>query len=196
MKTVLAILLLLCASQAFAYPCPSDMETNKTKRNLYSWISRFKGTHGLSGCAIEITACNPTEARSDSQVLAEVYVVDRRRREAYLPVTIAESTNTKIHTTSHPYRKALYYVKSDYFYEPELGRTETYQLDLLLDEKTTRLESLDLGTYSTNKALHGEDGNQSRWWTCGKRFEEEREEQYEREHMWDWLKDLFRRHNG
>ncbi len=173
MRIAFLVLMFLAGTQALAYPCPADLEAVKAKRLLHNWVSQFKGQHVIAGCKVEFTACNPLEPRGDGQMLAELYIVDYRRREAYLPLIIVPSGNPKVRTSLEAYPKSLFYIKWDYFYEKEFGETETYRLDIRLTEKGNAIESIDLGTYSTNKALDLPGGTQSRWYNCGKTFEED-----------------------
>ncbi len=170
MRGVLVLILLLHAP-AWSYPCPADLESTKNKKVLHDWLMRLKGHRMIEGCQIEITACNPEEPRSNGQTLGELFLIDNRSREVYLPLTIAEPKDSKIRTSLEAYPKSFFYIKWDYYYEEEFGRTETYRLDIRMTKDGQGMRSLDLGTYSTNKALNGSDGNQSRWYNCGESFE-------------------------
>lgn len=170
MRSLLIFCLLLITTKAFAYPCPVDLEQVPNKINLHQWLNRFVGIQDLPGCKLEIRTCDPQEERSDVQVLAEIYIVDAQNREVYLPIIVASADNQKIDTEIEIYSRNLYYLKRDKFYEEELGRTETYRLGINLNRDQSLIQSLDLGTYSTNKALRNRpDGNQSVWYNCGSR---------------------------
>lgn len=170
MRTLLiACLLLITNHKAFAYPCPTDLERVPNKINLHQWLNRFVGIHEIPGCKLEIRTCDPQEEREDTQLLAEIYIVDSQNREVYLPLIAIAADNQKIDTEIEIYSRNLYYLKRDKFYEAELGRTETYRLGIVLSRDQSIIKSLDLGTYSTNKALRGRpDGNQSVWYNCGR----------------------------
>lgn len=168
MRSLLIACLLLLNIKAFAYPCPVDLERVPNKINLHRWLSRFVGIHEMPGCKLEIRTCDPQEERKDNQLLAEIYIVDAQNREVYLPMIATSVDNQKIDTEIEIYSRNLYYLKHDKFYESELGRTETYRLGITLNRDQSMIKSLDLGTYSTNKALRGRpDGNQSVWYNCG-----------------------------
>lgn len=166
---VFLILSLQCGL-AWGYPCPRDLETSKDKKTLHDWLVRLRGHRMIEGCKIEVTACDATEPRSDSQILGEIYVVDFRNREAYLPLLIADRKNEKIQTQLKAYPNSFFYIKWDYYYENELGQTETYRLDIRMTRDGRGVRSLDLGTYSTNKALNQPNGNRSRWYNCGESY--------------------------
>ncbi len=163
-------ILLMINSQASAYPCPADLEQVANKLTLHNWISRFVGIHSLPGCTLEIRACDRQEPRSENQLLAEIYIVDSQNREVYLPMIVVPIQNPKIDTEMEIYSKNFYYLKRDKFYESEFGRTETYRLGISLNRDSSAIKTLDLGTYSTYKALRNRpDGNQSVWYNCGLR---------------------------
>lgn len=169
MSRIFAVSVFLFGSLAWGYPCPRDMENVRTKSTLYNWLAALRGLRMVEGCKIEITTCNPSEPRTDSQILGEVYVVetDGHQREAYLPLIIAAPNNPKIQTRLESFTRRFHYTKWDYFYEPMEGQTETYRLDVRMTADGLGMHSLDLGVYATNKATNSPDGNQSRWYNCG-----------------------------
>lgn len=172
LKWAIALLtLILQCGPAWSYPCPTDLESHREKKALHEWLIRLRGHRMIEGCKIEITACDPSEARTESQILGEVYVVDFRNREAYLPMTIADTANPKIRTQLKAYPNSFFYTKWDYYYESQFGRTETYRLDIRMTRDGRGVRSLALGTYSTYKALNHPNGNQSRWYNCGESYE-------------------------
>lgn len=164
------MILLLTNLQASGYPCSADLEQTSSKLALHNWISRFVGIHHIPGCTVEIRTCDPQEPRTDNQLIAEIYIVDSTSREVYLPIITVPTNNPKLDTEIEIHSKNLYYLKRDRFFESELGRTETYRLEISLNRDRSQIKAVDLGTYSTHKALRGRpDGNQSVWYNCGVR---------------------------
>jgi hypothetical protein len=133
---------------------------------LYSWLSRFKGQFDMPGCHVEIVACDPSSL-DDNSLIGEVYIVGTDKREAYIPVAYIKTQPAELKTVVDASKRIVNYIKVDRYYEPEFGKTEIAQLELRVDQKTGALRRLDIGTYSTNKALHQPNGNQSRWYNCG-----------------------------
>lgn len=170
LSTFILTVILLINAQTWAYSCPTDLEQTPTKLNLHNWLNRFVGIRQLRGCTLEIRVCDPLEPRTENQMLAEIYIMDSQNREVYLPLIIVSSDNSKMDTELEIYSKTLFYLKRDKFYESEFGRTETYRFEISLDRDGSTIKSLDIGVYSTNKALRNRpDGNQSVWYNCGVR---------------------------
>jgi hypothetical protein len=147
---------LLFSSVAGAYTCPPSMTDKQSK--LQQWLEPWRGVHEMPGCRVEITVCAPGGEEDTGAVLAEVYVTDDKGREAYLPLTYADSA--KIETRARYYPRTLNYLKRDKFREEEYGRTETSRLEITLARDRSGIKSLDLGLYATNKPL--------RWFNCGR----------------------------
>ena len=165
MSRYLILLFLLTPLNLWAYACPSALEAKPESVEIYSWLERFQGQQTVGRCTVEITACDINIERTAGGILGEIYVVDENKREAYLPILWSER-NSRIQTELEAGNKYLHYVKYDYFFEPEYGRTESYRLELRLNSKGNALGELNLGTYATRKKLHSPDGNQSRWYNC------------------------------
>lgn len=146
---------LLFSSVAAAYTCPPAMTERQAK--LQRWLEPWRGVHEFNGCRAEITVCEPGQEEGAGTVLAEVYVTDDKRREAYLPLTAADTE--KIETRASYYPRTLNYLKRDKFKEEEYGRTETTRLEITLMRDRSAIKTLDLGLYATNKPL--------RWFNCG-----------------------------
>lgn len=160
-------LLIIYGSHGAAYSCPADFDVDQRKKVFHDWIGRFKGRFSLKGCQVEITVCDPKMARTEGSMIGEIFLVDRRGREAYLPLHLVSKGNPKIRTSLQAHPKTLYYLKYDYFYEEELGQTEGYQLDLRLEPGTGEIKDIDLGIYASHKKLKRPDGTKSRWYNCG-----------------------------
>jgi len=150
----------------YAYPCPSVVSQDENAKALHDWLVRFKGQFDMPGCHVEILACDAS-VTDDHSLIGEVYIIDADKREAYVPVAYVKSQPAKLKTVVDASRRIINYIKVDRYYEPEFGDTEIAQLELRVDQKTGQLRRLDIGTYSTNKALHQPNGNQSRWYNCG-----------------------------
>lgn len=163
---ILLSLVVLFAHVAQAYPCPSSVSRDADAKLLHDWLMRFAGKFQMPGCQVEILACDEDQI-DDNSLIGEVYVIDQKKREAYIPVVYVKSQPAKLKTMVDASKRIIDYIEVDRFYEPEFGKTELYQLELRSDKKTGKLRRLDIGTYSTNKALHQTNGNQSRWYNCG-----------------------------
>lgn len=169
MKILICLLVSVICGTSWAYSCPEDFETNKKKKAFHSWLQRFEGHLSMKGCEIEITLCNPNEGGDQHSMIGEIYVVDSHDREVYLPLNLVEKGNPKIRTSLEAHPRTLFYIKYDYYFEEEYGKTESYRLDIRLERKTGQIKSIDLGTYSTKKKVKSENGNESRWYNCGTR---------------------------
>lgn len=164
MNKLLMLTLMLLSLRCFAYPCPVDVESNAKAKAIRGWMSELQGKQNLKNCYLEITVCDPAEA-GESPVIGEVYIVDEDKREGYLPLTVATLGDEKMKTKLDASSFAFYYIKYDYYFEEEFGRTEASRLDIHLDEHRL-LRSIDLGLYATRKKIHSPDGNESRWYSC------------------------------
>lgn len=167
MKILIWLMLSIYGLNSWAYSCPADVNTNPNAKAVFAWMSRFQGKQNMRGCYVEITVCDPNEAHEGGAVIGEIYIVDDKQREAYLPLTTVNGEAGKIKTSIEAYNKNFYYIKFDYYFEPEFGRSEAYRLDLHLDPSGQYLKSLALGTYATRKKIHSPSGNRSRWYNCG-----------------------------
>ena len=165
MNRFFLFLIVFAPLQVWAYPCPMDFEKNSESFKIFSWLEHFQGQQAIGRCTVGITACDAKAERTVSGILGEIYVIDEDKREAYLPVLWAEN-NPRLQTELEVGSKYLHYVKYDYFFEEEYGRTEAYRLELRLNARGDGLAGLDLGTYATRKKLHSPDGNESRWYNC------------------------------
>lgn len=159
MKTWFYLGLYFFTGSAWAYHCPTEMTAQQEE--LRKWFEPLRGTYEIRNCRVEITVCAPESGEEANPIVAEVYIVDHRGREAYLPLNLADSQ--KISARAEFYRRTLFYIKRDKYYETEFGRTETSRLQIVLDENG--IKSLDLGMYATNKRLRGPSA--SRWYNCG-----------------------------
>lgn len=168
MRYFVLCLMMFVEVQAWAYPCPATFRQDPQAQETVQWLSRFGGQTDFPNCHIEITTCDPGELGPEQAPLAELYIVDAKGREAYLPISLVAEGTPKIETSIRLRERSLYYIKKDRFEEPEFGRTEAYRLEIRTEPKDLQvLRGLDLGTYSTNKKIHTPDGNQSRWYNCG-----------------------------
>src|SRR5665213_2012021 len=97
MNKLLICILLFSGQMALAYPCPPNYAQQADMQKLQGWLARFQGQFEMKGCQVEITACDPTQSGGDS-LLGEVYLVDRNKREVYLPLLLVPDGNPKIKT--------------------------------------------------------------------------------------------------
>jgi len=167
MGKVIYVVLLLSSSLARAYPCPEIIKTDGRAERLRNWAERWQGVHAIGACRVEITACTAAEGAGSGAVIGELLVTDGAGREAYLPLSVIEPDSRFGRTRLRFYADRLSYLKYDYLFEEEFGRTEAYRLDVRVTADGAALRRLDLGTYATRKKLHGPGENQSRWYNCG-----------------------------
>lgn len=158
MKALLGIFFLWSCT-ASAYNCPAGMTADQEK--LRRWLHPWGGTHELQNCRVEVTVCTAGPTDDDTQIVAEVFIIDAKGREAYVPISLAQSE--KIEAQADFYPRTMFYLKRDKYYETQNGRTETSRLEITLNKKG--IESLDLGVYATKKRLRGP--SKSRWYNCG-----------------------------
>ncbi len=166
MKHLAIAAMILWVGSAWAYSCPKDLQNTRRAVELHHWLNHFQGRLQVGGCQIEITACDLSAEPGISSMIGEIYIVDKRGREAYLPLSYIPPGSREGETHIQFFKQRLVYLKRDKLYEEEYGRTEVYRLDMRVSPDYTRIVKLDLGTYATNKKLNMPNGNQSRWYNC------------------------------
>lgn len=166
MGKLIVFALTLYSGLASAYPCPGVVQAEPQAGQLQAWMARWQGRMQVGECQVEITACDLNQGAGSSSTIGEIYIVDKEGREAYLPLSWIGAGHSEGKTQLEMYEKRLSYVKYDYVFEDEYGRTEAYRLDMRVNLDTGSIRTIDLGTYATRKKLHMPDGNQSRWYNC------------------------------
>jgi hypothetical protein len=158
-KNIFVLTFILWNYSALAYNCPTDLTPDQEA--LRKWLHPWGGVHEIQNCRVEITVCAKGKVEDHSQVVAEIYIVDAKGREAFVPLTL--NLSEKIEARANFYPQTMYYLNRDKYFEEESGRTETTRLEMVVHK--AGILSLDVGQYATNKRLSGPSA--SRWFNCG-----------------------------
>lgn len=169
MRTIICLIVLLISPYLFSYPCPKSVEKVKEAQAAHDFLEKFKGQYQLGACQVEITTCSWDEESNQETPVAEVFLLDQYNRETYISLEFPIQESPLLNTKTQWNKRLLNYKKKDRHYEDHLGRTEHYQLEILTDwDDTTKINSLHLGSYSTNNQLNQTNGNDSIWSICEK----------------------------
>jgi hypothetical protein len=162
------IKLLLLTIYTWSYYCPQSVYTNKKASKAHDYLRMVEKDLQFSNCEVEIALCEKSESEvsPDSTPVAEIYIVDDKGREAYLPMTFEGSwfrNRLKVVVND----TTLHYRIRDRNYEPELGRTEFYRFEMRkVWGSFYDVEAVELGLYATNTQLNQSNGNDSHWFVC------------------------------
>lgn len=161
------VLPFLFSFQAYAYNCPSYLESHPDAQKAYEWLLRFEGTRELAGCHLEIVVCDPSATPKHYSPLAEVYIKTPEGRDVYLAVDFTDSDEITSELITNS--RTFHYLKRDRYYETVEGRTEVWRLEIrtLWGDKS-ELDLAELGVYTTNRQLNQANGNDSRWYVCNR----------------------------
>lgn len=167
MKTIIFILISVLSFKTMAYGCPAYTESSPQVLKTLNFIKPHAGVFQLGRCRVEIVTCNGSEDVETSTPLAEIYIQEDSGREVYTTITYPVAKSKQFFTKTKIGKRILHFEKTDKMYEDEFGRTEVSRLELIVDPSDSSiLKRIELGIYSTNKALNSLNGNKSEWFIC------------------------------
>jgi len=171
-KTLCSLMLIFISAQAQSYQCPAYLQDNPEASVAHEWAQRFQGAFQLGGCHIEITACEQSHEPGLGSPVGEVFIETKNGRQAYVSLRFPASINKLQSADFKAFSRAIWYQKTDLNYEDQDGRTEVWRLEIQNKiGHASLLDLIELGVYSTNKALGQKSGNDSRWYVCKRQNE-------------------------
>lgn len=165
MRTFLFLFLWSLSLQAMAYSCPNYLKENSKALKVLDFIKSRQGQFTLGSCQVEIITCEEWEETNTLTPVAEILIIDRLGREAYMVLNYPQKETSFFSTKTQLNKKMLHYEKVDKLYEQEFGRTEATRFEMILDSDG-KFKKIELGLYSTYKKLNQANGNDSMWIVC------------------------------
>lgn len=173
--TTVALLSILWTTSAFAdfAACPAAIMADPARARAVEFLRSVSGAYTLGRCSVELHVCAadgapaPDTDRPDS-IVGDLYVTDRYGQSFYLPFDLSPVNTAKTTKIVLNGRRMVHYESIERLADPVNGRTEAYRLEIVKSDDLTRVESLDLGVFTSTlkRRYPGLPEKKSYWVNC------------------------------
>ncbi|MNL00509.1 hypothetical protein D3C87_1209440 [compost metagenome] len=173
MKASVALTLLLSTTaHAGLGNCPAHAVQNKDAMRMIHYLQEMQGRYQLGSCYIELQVCNPVaeEAESNTSVIADMVVVDKKGFERYIPFYVPEFKQNKSSQIHLQNARMLHYRFNDHNYDSSSGADERWMIEFVKTSDLQKLKYLEVG-YSSETQREQEINK--KWIICGTEREHE-----------------------
>lgn len=191
LKSVLLISLLVIGQISFASlgPCSKKLYQNSKAINAIQYLQNYEGKFSLGSCSVEIQVCDSSnkEVEGTGSMAADMLIIDKDGFQRYIPFFVLETNTNWSKEKIFQDNKALVYRFKDKNFDPETGKDELWDIEIIKKDDSKNLDYIEIGYSSESERKN--DTNK-KWIACGT----EREE-YLRTHpykhylksIWWWL---------
>jgi len=152
----------------WAYYCPESVYTDQRASEVHDYLSEVDQALFFNNCEVEILLCDKSDVEfsEKSAPVAEIFILDDKGREAYLPIVFdVDDIRQRVKLILN--KITFHYQRKDTNYEDQLGRTENYRFEMRKEAGSAGgVEIVELGIYATYTQLNQSNGNDSHWFVC------------------------------
>lgn len=173
MRAFVVISLLLSATaQADLGNCPAHALKSKESVQMIQFLQQMQGRYQLGSCYVELQVCKPVveETESNTSVIADMVVVDKKGFERYIPFFVPEFRQSKSSQIQLQNSRMLHYRFFDRNYDEVTGADERWMIEFVKTSDLLKLKYLEVGYSSETQR---EQKVNKKWIICGTEREQE-----------------------
>lgn len=158
--------LALTANASNLGPCSKTVYEKSSYLNTLKILEEYEGAFQLGSCSIEIQVCDFSnkEVEGNGSMAAEMLVIDKDGFQRYIPFFISKEKNKWSKQVMFQSRRAMVYRFNDYNSDPESGKDERWDVEIVKTDDLHELDYIEIG-YSSKVERKKKVGK--KWIICG-----------------------------
>lgn len=192
----LILLMSLLGTTAFASElrCPESLKNNANASKAFAFIRPFVGEFQMGSCRVELQVCDEASLEDrGSSFAADMLITDAKGFERYIPFFVSAEKSNWSKDIMFLTQRAFVYRFKDRNLDPETGRFERWDVEIVKSEDLKTIDYIEIG-YSSENEQEAKVGKN--WIICGTDREREvldHPVKHKIKSWWWWLKNPGKR---
>jgi hypothetical protein len=129
--------------------CASKVLNNPLTHEALLFLQSVSGKYSLHRCLVELNVCTGLDPQALSSVSGELLITDSHGDKYYVPLDLSTVNTPRVEHVIRDGHRMLHYEYIDHIPNSSDGRMEAYRLEIVKTPDLSRIESLDLGYYTS-----------------------------------------------